>query len=309
VALIVYCLWIVEIDPLLKSISELDMTLFVLAFVINFLGTIICKAALVWYLVSQDRNISFFRVISINLILRFYTIILPRAAVAALRWYKYKSLTSAKDSLVLLTVDALSTLMFLAVGASFFIQFDTANMASMLVRWSVYLISFGLLATLLLFFVFPENCLILAIHRWVNKISRLSRLSRLMAVWSEMANKFQFAKKRNLLVVFGSSGLSYFLFLLSSYLLMLALGMGLSFVIVAWVRSVVLLMAHLPISIAGLGVRELGFVAFLGLYGVSPESALAYALVSFGLQLGLAMMGAVLELYQSVFVRVESLER
>ena len=52
-----------------------------------------------------------------------------------------------------------------------------------------------------------------------------------------------------------------------------------------------------PITIAGVGVREAGFIGFLGIYGISAADALAFSLTNFGLQLAIAafLAGASLE--------------
>ena len=66
---------------------------------------------------------------------------------------------------------------------------------------------------------------------------------------------------------------------------------------IAWVRSVGLLAAGLPVSIAGLGVREGLYVVLLGSYGVAAPEALALSLISFGVVVfGMGLLGAALEL-------------
>jgi uncharacterized membrane protein YbhN (UPF0104 family) len=54
--------------------------------------------------------------------------------------------------------------------------------------------------------------------------------------------------------------------------------------------STVLVLASLPISLNGVGVREIGFVAVLGTLGVPPEKALALCLLSY---LGLIILSIV----------------
>jgi hypothetical protein len=74
-----------------------------------------------------------------------------------------------------------------------------------------------------------------------------------------------------------------------------ALHLPLSIVNAGWVRSLVLLVAMLPISFAGLGVREGTLIAALQPYGIGAAAAVALALVMFARDLVGAAAGGVLE--------------
>jgi uncharacterized protein (TIRG00374 family) len=55
------------------------------------------------------------------------------------------------------------------------------------------------------------------------------------------------------------------------YLVFVALGVDLPFNTILWISSLVLLILSLPITIAGIGLRETGFAWVLALYGIDPE--------------------------------------
>lgn len=59
------------------------------------------------------------------------------------------------------------------------------------------------------------------------------------------------------------------------------LGLGVPFVSMGWVRSVVVLITILPISVGGLGVREGALVFMLQPFGTPPADALALSLLVF----------------------------
>ena len=54
--------------------------------------------------------------------------------------------------------------------------------------------------------------------------------------------------------------------------------------------------AFLPISISGIGVRELGFVGILGFFDVDLSTAVTLSLLVFSLQIVGAAIGALFEL-------------
>lgn len=75
-------------------------------------------------------------------------------------------------------------------------------------------------------------------------------------------------------------------------------GMGISLSFPAWVAVVglVSLVLLLPVTIAGVGLREGGLVILLGFVGVAPEDAVALSLALLGYTLFGAVVGAVADL-------------
>jgi glycosyltransferase 2 family protein len=74
------------------------------------------------------------------------------------------------------------------------------------------------------------------------------------------------------------------------------LGLPVSFVSMGWIRSVVVLLTVLPISIGGVGVREGALVFVLQMFGVSAADALALSILVFAATiLAPGLAGGVLE--------------
>lgn len=76
------------------------------------------------------------------------------------------------------------------------------------------------------------------------------------------------------------------------------LGVDLSFSDGAWVLGIVSVAILLPVSLGGLGVREFGFVAILGLIGVASPQALSLAIACSAITLLGALIGLAVELCQ-----------
>ena len=75
-----------------------------------------------------------------------------------------------------------------------------------------------------------------------------------------------------------------------------ALGISLPFAHWAVVYACVSVLLLLPVSVAGLGLREGGYMGLLGLFGVASEPALSLSLVLFGFLLLGASAGLITEL-------------
>lgn len=66
------------------------------------------------------------------------------------------------------------------------------------------------------------------------------------------------------------------------------------FLTLGWMRSAVQLLDNLPLSIAGLGVREATLLVLLEPYGVAGERAVAPAFILLGRRLLLGLVGGLL---------------
>jgi uncharacterized membrane protein YbhN (UPF0104 family) len=62
-----------------------------------------------------------------------------------------------------------------------------------------------------------------------------------------------------------------------------ALGLDLSYLMIGFPRAAIILATMIPISIAGLGLREGAAVAILAGYGVQGDAAVAFSLLAFGI--------------------------
>lgn len=121
-------------------------------------------------------------------------------------------------------------------------------------------------------------------------------LLKLAQIFSDI---WLFRMKKPMWEQFWTSAIVHFNGIAAYALLGLALGISVDFVTFLLLVPLVFLVALLPISFAGWGVREAGAVWLFGIAGIAKESSLAMS-ISFGLLLVLAgLPGLFLFLYQS----------
>jgi uncharacterized membrane protein YbhN (UPF0104 family) len=77
------------------------------------------------------------------------------------------------------------------------------------------------------------------------------------------------------------------------------LGLAPGFVVLLWIHSAVELVQFLPVSIAGLGVREITAIYLLGHFGVAEADALAFSLLLFALRIALVLLGGALAFWHA----------
>jgi glycosyltransferase 2 family protein len=83
---------------------------------------------------------------------------------------------------------------------------------------------------------------------------------------------------------------------LALYCYALALGINVPLVALVWIRCLLSLMVMLPLTVGGLGVREVSLMFLLGLYGVSRVDAVALALLTLIMRVLFAAAGGLLEI-------------
>jgi len=284
VGLIFYCLTLIDVKQVAILIREANFLYLSVSFVFILFGTVVIKSIITWYLLSQQHVISYIELIKINLSMRFYTMILPKAVVAGIRWNKYRILSDPKYSFVLVAFEALTALTISALATPL----------------NIKLVSFGICSIFVFFmsilFLFPDSLLINYFIQLFKDISPIAFLGRLIEKWKDTSSLLKISKAKNFWAVFIIGSFSHLLFLVGAYYLFLALDVDISFAAVAWIRSAVFIFVSIPISLAGVGIREVGFIALFGLYGLQPDVILAYAMLALIIQFAIGFIGVFTEL-------------
>jgi uncharacterized membrane protein YbhN (UPF0104 family) len=82
-------------------------------------------------------------------------------------------------------------------------------------------------------------------------------------------------------------------------LVALAMELNLSLLTIGWTRSAAVLVTLVPVSLAGLGLREGAFVLLLAPYGIAAADALSYSLLAFAATiLAFGLVGGVIEAFR-----------
>jgi uncharacterized membrane protein YbhN (UPF0104 family) len=84
---------------------------------------------------------------------------------------------------------------------------------------------------------------------------------------------------------------SHFILACIPYMFGNSIGIDLPYWDWCWIFVIVFLAVFIPISVSGIGVREMTFVGVLGLLGFSSKEALALSLTILGLQIVNGILG------------------
>ncbi len=240
------------------------------------------------------------RLVAINFISRFYALFLPSAiGPEAIRWYKvtknkkgrsfFLAATMAERLFFLLILLLCTLIPFLLRLPSPDLIIPQKRLAPILAACLLG-VAFGML-----FFYFP--CIQQRAKHRIIKIIEQVGLSPGLKIFQFMKNfEIQPPFSRLFLPLLLLSAAWQTFFLLRIFFLFRAIGVSIPFIDVVWMGSFVMLLQVLPVTLAGLGLREGAYAFFLSLYGFPPETGIAIGLLFFSQMLIFAAIGALLNL-------------
>ena len=242
---------------------------------------------------SQGLRLGLGRLIAINLATSFYALFMPGQLVAgAVRWYKLAR--AEGQPAAALAVVGFSRVIELEVTLAIGLAFWAADPQARQIHAVPALLVAAALALCVACHVLgpplagrlpgpPEG------RGWPRRILRAA--AAVMAA----IGQFRHLSASAQLAAIGYSALTHLLGVVTMALFAWSLGSDLGIATLGWVRSLMAVLLLLPISWAGVGVRELGLAVMLAPFGVAPGMA-----VSLGLLLSLralleGMLGALVE--------------
>jgi len=234
---------------------------------------------------------------AINAATRFYGLFLPGGNVTgiAVRFYKIAGTQGmyAETALTLYSERVIATISLCAVGLIFWTLDRPADhfwVAPVMV--TVLIGSLYLLAVLMGYAPLPFATLIDRVFARVD-VSALARFRLAVERTRELPGSIFAA-------IFGLSFVIHLLGILTFLLIALSLGWNISYVSLGWIRSALVLVTMIPISISGLGLRESGALLLLGAYG--DNEAVAFSLLVFAVTvLFFALLGGAIEGWRVAF--------
>ena len=240
---------------------------------------------------ALGMRLSTLNLLQINLATVFYGLILPAGNVTGIiaRFYRMSrhEPNYAAIAVALAFERVVTTLTLCLIGIAFWLVDWPAD-------WLALVLMLSALAALLVLhaalFTAPPPALARLRDRlgrwWPDRLTSLREALR----HSRDLSRGIVAK------VFVLSVLTHGLGVIAYGLVASALELDLSLATIAWTRSAAVLIAILPISVAGLGVREGAMVVLLAPYGIAAADALTYALLVFATTiLAVGLVGGLIE--------------
>lgn len=279
IAIIISLLTKISIPDVAGSIISAKLHYVILAIIVSILAWIVASYRLKFFSALQGLVISTFQAFEINLSTLFYGLFLPGGNLTGgiIKFYKLSSKDKKlSEAFITLAIERVFATLALCIIGLFFWILSIPKDFNLLVL-SMIIILFGLGSFCSLIFIDRDQRVIKWLLSLVNKVYVSSKLNKFVENLSTLGK----ISSGSLLFMIVISMASQLLNVLVFFLLLKSISLDVPFVSIGWIRSVVVLVTMIPISISGMGLREGSFIILLSTYGISEDSAFAYSIIVF----------------------------
>ncbi len=296
--LAVYLTFQVNWQIIYQSFNNVSICLYILSVIL----TLISIYCLAWKYNLLIRNTAIEHSIpvlaKIQLISQFYALFIPSAlGPAAVRWYKVTKNQSGRAMFLASTIFERSAFIFMLLFFGMIpLFFYTSNQGIADLKTQILpfvILIFGIIIFIFSYFMSIQIQTYLKSHilkllptKWHTKLSTILNDNFLL----KDPGPSLFIK-----ILFLSLLWQVF-FLLRLYFLFQAARIPLTIVEVAWMGSLVLLLQIIPVSFAGIGVREGAYAYLFALFGLPPEQGVLIGILFFTQMILIAAVGGILEI-------------
>lgn len=276
-AIFIFLLTRINLKEFYTIITTANPLFIILAVILTFVQVII--AAYKWniLLTLQGIKIHFKKILNIQLKSIFYGSITPGrvgsfSKIPHLKKASSYSLTLCAPSVI---IDRfLDTITVALLGLSGAILIITNN------NFIVYELGILAIGAIILFLIFLDKKLMRFVLNIFFKIFIAKKLKKIV---DETFEEFyeNIPTKKDLIIPFLLSALTWVLTYTISYLIALAIHVNIGYILLITIYPIGTLAGMIPITIAGLGTREAALIGILSIYGISAEHAVAISLLGF----------------------------
>lgn len=254
-----------------------------------------------YYLLIRGTSLSLpvLRVLSIHFISRFYALFLPTAlGPEAVRWFKVTKGKQGKGFFLAATIyeRILFLLVLFGFGVLPLLLYEDNKQLVMLRDRILPIV--GILGVLLLtgLFYLMSSGFQRVISNNVKAVVKEKHFQRLDPFLGSLVIKDKSMGLLMLMLIFTICWQVFFIGRI--FFLFQSMGLGFGVMEAAWMGSLVLLLQVLPISFAGLGVREGAYAYLFTLLGLPAEKGFLVGILFFTQMLVFVSVGAVLNLFE-----------
>ncbi|MCP5352409.1 MAG: flippase-like domain-containing protein [Chromatiales bacterium] len=291
-ALLVGAALFIDLKEVGAAIERIGPGAFALTVLLSLIASVVLPAISTRKALFADQvDVSLRELVTINLGMRFYTLVLPRGLAMAIRWQRYRARSDGPRATALMLFERLMQLLVLVLLPPLFLALDPTPTIPIL-NVALAAIALGV-PTLLGLAVFlarrdaPVSGELDHDGTWTRR--QLARLWRAIRVYRDLG--------RGELLQIVSLYVLYYLFLVTTgWIVAASMDLPLTWMQMAWVRPVVFLLTLFPLTVNGMGIREISFVGLLGLYGIDSGSAFALGLSLSAVHIVIGALGGLLEL-------------
>jgi len=288
----------VDLSAIAAALKDVELSLYLLSTLIALLSNVFIAGKYHILIKNSPLDHSLLSLVRINFISRFYALFLPSAVGREfIRWMKVTRNQQGRASFVASIIfERLTFLLVLILCGSIplLMYRSMPAIAALRLRLQPWVIlALGIIAVLMSFYMSASI-------RSLGK-SIVGRIFNQFYNRFNMGLFFESISLNKMKTVYYAAiiGLSFVwqIFYISRlFALVKAAALPLNLIDILWMGSLVLMLQTLPISFAGIGLREGAYAYLVTLYGLPPEKGVLLGVLFFSQMLIMAFVGGILEL-------------
>lgn len=295
-----YLAYKVDISLLLRTMRSVDVLLYALSTLLAVFSSTVVAAKYYCLIKGSSINHSMASLVKINFVTRFYALFLPSAiGREVVRWIKVTRNQNGKALFLALIVYERLTFLFMLLFCGlmplFFYQ-SNAEIINLRMRiLPAATLGLIIISIFISFFIFQpvRDFAISLIHRTLKRV----RAKLDMGAYFENDRPVN-VQPHKIIFLLGLSIVWQIVFICRLLVLIKAVPLPLDFIDIAWIGSLVLLLQTMPISFAGIGLRESAYAYLLSFFNLPPEKGVLIGILFFSQMLIIACVGGVLEFFE-----------
>jgi len=297
---IAYIIFKIDIALLAETVLSVNPKYYLISFIIVILNSVVLAQKYKTVMYPSGIYQPLIELIKINFICRFYSMFLTTAVgQSVIRWHFSTKNQEGRLKFIAVMVFERSTFffaLFLAVLISFFVV--PSSNVTIIANYIYPLLSAGLFVILLFYLYLNYSPLYHLINRILPDSKKNINNALINNLYGTISTFSTYHKQGQLLIISLCLAFGWhFLFLVRVYLLVLSVQVPLSFMHVAWMASLVLLIQVLPISLNGIGVREAAYAFLFKILDLPPEPGVLLGILLFSQMFLISAIGGGLHLF------------
>jgi uncharacterized membrane protein YbhN (UPF0104 family) len=290
----------VDVSALAAMMGSIDVSLYVISTFLAVASGIIVAGKYYFLIKGSAIHHSLASLVKINFIARFYALFLPSAiGREAVRWIKVTRNKNGKAQfLASIVFERLTFLFVLLLCGMIPLFFYKSDLEIGMLRMRVLpiaAIGICLVSVFILFYIFPPiGDLIKSLAH-----STLQKIRPKLDVDAYFENHNLKKKNANIFAsILWLSIIWQIFFICRLLVLFKATSVPLGFMDVTWIGSLVLLLQTIPISFAGIGLREGAYAYLFTFFNLPAEKGVLIGILFFTQMLIIAFVGGILEFFE-----------
>lgn len=300
--LLTYLFSIIPFSEILSSIKSAEI-IFILIGIILATPISYLSAFETQYLTKiQGMSLSVFEILKIHLATSFYGLFLPGTlSGGAIKWYKLSKHGNKSSAAAVVVFNRfLEILIIILIGIFFsFPSLYALNNQKLVIVWVLIF-----LIMIMLYYLLLNKSALNFIEKIILHLPLLPKtfgLKEKICKFIEAMHQFQNLSFKNHFEIISLMLLYHGIGVISFFCFARSLNIDVSIWVIGWVRSAMAIAIMLPLSFAGLGIREGTLVFLLAQYGVLPSNSMALSFLFLFRSILTSLTGGLFELRDFTF--------